>query len=572
MPVPDSHDLTPEQRRAAAALLREIAAPVAGLARRFTRHGHELALVGGSVRDVFLGRGHVDLDLTTDARPEQVLKLAEGWADAVWEIGIDFGTVGLRKGSTICEITTYRSESYRYDSRKPKVDYGTSLEADLSRRDFTVNAMAARLPSLELADPFGGLADLRGKVLRTPGRPQDSFTDDPLRILRAARFTAQLDFTVTADVREAMTALAPRLAVVSAERIRDELTKLMLAPGNGPVRGIALLVDTGVADQVLPEIPRLRLEVDEHFRHKDVYQHSLTVLEQAIALEARYGLEADLRLRLAALLHDIGKPKTRRLLPDGRVAFHHHEVVGASMARARLSQLRFPKDVVNDVATLVALHLRFHGYNDGGWTDSAVRRYVRDAGPLLTRLHALTRADCTTRNRQKAARLARAYDNLEERITFLAEREELEKIRPDLDGNQIMEILGVRPGPVVGQAYRHLLELRMEQGPLGTERAVQELRRWAAEAEGSPPGGGARSSGRPDDGDPGSGEAPAGDGPEGAGPARGGAAGEDPAGDGPEGAGPVGDGPPGGAAAGEDPAGDGAPGEDPAGDGPASSS
>jgi poly(A) polymerase len=547
MPVPDSHDLTPEQRRAAAALLRETAAPVAGLARLFTRHGHALALVGGSVRDVFLGRGHGDLDLTTDARPEQVLRLVEGWADAVWEIGIDFGTVGLRKGSTICEITTYRSESYRYDSRKPKVNYGTSLDDDLSRRDFTVNAMAARLPSLELVDPFGGLADLRATVLRTPGRAQDSFTDDPLRIMRAARFTAQLDFTVTADVREAMTALAPRLAVVSAERIRDELTKLMLAPGLGPVRGIALLVDTGVADEVLPEVPRLRLEVDEHFRHKDVYQHSLTVLEQAIALEARYGLEADLRLRLAALLHDIGKPKTRRLLPDGRVAFHHHEVVGASMARARLSQLRFPKDVVNDVATLVALHLRFHGYNEGGWTDSAVRRYVRDAGPLLTRLHALTRADCTTRNRQKAARLARAYDDLEERIAFLAEREELEKIRPDLDGNQIMEILGVRPGPVVGEAIRYLLELRMERGPLGTERAAQELRRWA-EAGGLPAVGGATSPGRPAGvEDPGSGEDPAGDGPEGAGPA----------GDGPQGAGP---------------AGGGAPGRDPAGDGPASSS
>jgi poly(A) polymerase len=524
---------------------------VAGLARRFTRHGHELALVGGSVRDVFLGRGHGDLDLTTDARPEQVLKLAEGWADAVWEIGIDFGTVGLRRGSTICEITTYRSESYRYDSRKPKVDYGTSLTDDLSRRDFTVNAMAARLPSLELADPFGGLADLRAKLLRTPGRAEDSFTDDPLRILRAARFTAQLDFTVTAGVREAMTALAPRLAVVSAERIRDELTKLMLAPGLGPVRGIALLVDTGVADQVLPEVPRLRLEVDEHFRHKDVYQHSLTVLEQAIALEPRYGLEADLRLRLAALLHDIGKPKTRRLLPDGRVAFHHHEVVGASMARARLSQLRFPKDVVNDVATLVALHLRFHGYNEGGWTDSAVRRYVRDAGPLLTRLHALTRADCTTRNRQKAARLARAYDDLEERITVLSEQEELEKIRPDLDGNQIMEILGVRSGPVVGDAYRYLLDLRMERGPLGTERAAQELRRWA-EAEGlstgpadgsSPPGG--------------RGGRPAGDGPAGDEPAPGGAAAGGTAGDGPAAGGPAGD----------DPAG-----EESAGSGPASSS
>jgi len=512
MPVPDSHDLTPQQRRAAAALLRRTVAPVAGLARLFARHGHELALVGGSVRDVFLGREPGDLDLTTDARPEQVLKLAEGWADTVWEIGIAFGTVGLRKGSTICEITTYRSEHYRPQSRKPDVAYGTSLDEDLSRRDFTVNAMAARLPSLELADPYGGLTDLKNKVLRTPGRPQDSFTDDPLRILRAARFSAQLGFTVATGAREAMAELAPRLAVVSAERIRDELTKLMLAPGPaGPVRGISLMVDTGVADQVLPEVPRLRLEVDEHFRHKDVYQHSLTVLERAIALEPRYGLESDLRLRLAALLHDIGKPKTRRLLPDGRVAFHHHEVVGAAMARARLSQLRFPADVVNDVATLIELHLRFHGYNDGGWTDSAVRRYVRDAGPLLTRLHALTRADCTTRNRQKAARLARAYDSLEERITYLAEREELEKIRPDLDGNQIMQILGVRPGPLVGQAYRYLLELRMEHGPLGTERATQELRRWA-EAEGlaaaGEPGDGGDSAG----GDPG-GEDPEGDGP-----------------------------------------------------------
>jgi poly(A) polymerase len=511
MPVPDSHDLTPGQRRAAAALLREAAAPVAGLARLFARGGHELALVGGSVRDVFLGRRPGDLDLTTDARPEQVLAIAEGWADRVWETGIEFGTVGLRKGNTVCEITTYRSERYLPDSRKPDVDYGTSLAEDLSRRDFTVNAMAARLPSLELADPFGGLTDLKTKVLRTPGRPQDSFTDDPLRMLRAARFAAQLGFAVTADVREAMAALAPRLAVVSAERIAGELTKLMLAPDHGPVRGIELLVDSGVADQVLPEIPRLRLEVDEHFRHKDVYQHSLTVLEQAIALEPRYDLGPDLVLRLAALLHDIGKPKTRRLLPDGRVAFHHHEVVGAAMARARLSQLRFPSAVVNDVATLIALHLRFHGYNDGGWTDSAVRRYVRDAGPLLTRLHALTRADCTTRNRQKAARLARAYDSLEERIEFLAGREELEKIRPDLDGNQIMAVLAVPPGPVVGRAYRHLLELRLEHGPLGHERAVQELRRWAE--AGGLAGGSPAGSGEAPDGDDSAGDRSAGDGP-----------------------------------------------------------
>ncbi|HCU97663.1 MAG TPA: CCA tRNA nucleotidyltransferase [Actinobacteria bacterium] len=482
MPVPDSNDLTPGQRRAAAGLLRAAAVPVAPLGRLFARHGHELALVGGSVRDVFLGRDHSDLDLTTDARPEQVLEIIKGWADTVWEVGIDFGTVGVRKGGKNIEITTYRSERYVPHSRKPGVEYGTSLVADLSRRDFTVNAMAARLPSLELVDPFGGLRDLNNKVLRTPGRPEDSFTDDPLRMLRAARLAAQLGFVVTPEAQAAMTALATRLEVVSAERIKDELAKLMLAPGpDGPVRGIALLVDSGVADQVLPEIPKLRLEVDEHFRHKDVYQHSLTVLAQAIALEPEYRLAGDLVVRLAALLHDIGKPRTRRLLPDGRVAFHHHEVAGAAMARARLSKLRFPSAVVQDVATLVGLHLRFHGYNEGGWTDSAVRRYVRDAGPLLSRLHVLTRADCTTRNKQKAQRLARAYDNLEKRIAFLAEQEELDKIRPDLDGNQIMAILGLPQGPLVGKAYRHLLELRMDHGPLGPDRAVQELRRWAGE-------------------------------------------------------------------------------------------
>jgi poly(A) polymerase len=517
MPVPDSHDLTPSQRRAAAIRLRQAVAPVAGLGDLFTRHGHEVALVGGTVRDVLLGRDPGDLDLATDARPEQVLKIVEGWADRVWETGISFGTVGVRKGATICEITTYRSERYQAASRKPDVAYGTSLTQDLSRRDFTVNAIAAPLPALGLVDPFGGVADLAGKVLRTPGAAADSFTDDPLRILRAARLSAQLGFTVAAEARAAMTALAGRLAVVSAERIKDELVKLMLAAGpDGPVRGIALLVDTGVADQVLPEIPSLRLEADEHFRHKDVYQHSLTVLAQAIELEASYGLESDLVVRLAALLHDIGKPKTRRLLPDGRVAFHHHEVAGAAMARARLGKLRFPAAVVNDVATLVALHLRFHGYNEGGWTDAAVRRYVRDAGPLLTRLHVLTRADCTTRNKQKAQRLARAYDNLERRIAELADREELDRIRPDLNGNQIMDILGVPPGPLVGKAYQHLLELRLEHGPLGTERAVQELRRWAAD-EGLP--GPAGDGGPPGPAGPGT-DGPAAGGDDGPGPAN----------------------------------------------------
>jgi poly(A) polymerase len=480
--------LNDEQRKAAAALLRRVSPAADELGRLFAGHGHELALVGGPVRDVFLGRKPGDLDLTTDAPPEEVLRIIRDWADKVWTVGIDFGTVGLRKNGTIFEITTYRSEEYAPRSRKPGVHYGTSLEEDLRRRDFTINAMAARLPARELVDPFGGLAALREKVLRTPGSPDESFSDDPLRILRAARFAAQLGFTVADDVQEAMGRQASRLDIVSAERITDELTKLMLTPD--PARGIELLVDTGVAATVLPEIPKLRLEADEHFRHKDVYQHSLTVLRQAIGLEERYGLRDDLVLRLAALLHDIGKPKTRSRLPDGRVAFHHHEVVGAKMARKRLTALRFPKDVVADVSKLVELHLRFHGYGDAGWTDSAVRRYVRDAGALLPRLHALTRADCTTRNRAKAERLARSYDDLEERIARLSEQEELGKIRPELDGNEIMRILGIPPGPLVGRAYAFLLELRIEQGMVGRERATQELLGWA-EGEGlsvPPPG------------------------------------------------------------------------------------
>ena len=496
MPVPDSTPLTPQQRRAAARLLAA-AASADELGRLFASHGHELALVGGPVRDVFLGRSPGDLDLTTDATPARVLEIIDGWADQFWTVGIEFGTVGMRKGSEIFEITTYRSEQYTGRSRKPDVEYGKSLTEDLSRRDFTVNAMAARLPGLELVDPFGGMADLRSKVLRTPGPPEVSFGDDPLRILRAARFTAQLGFTVAPEARAAMTELAPRLQPpkVSAERISAELSKLLLSPlPSGPRRGIALLVDTGVADQVLPEVPKLRLEMDEHFRHKDVYLHSLTVLDQAIELEDRYELGPDLVLRLAALLHDIGKPKTRTRLPGGKVAFHHHDVKGAKMARARLTALRFPKDVVADVSRLVELHLRFHGYGTGEWTDSAVRRYVRDAGPLLTRLHALTRADCTTRNAAKAQRLARAYDSLEDRIAVLAEREELASIRPDLDGNQIMRILGISPGPLVGKAYAHLLELRLEHGPLGAERATQELLDWAAaeglDVPGSPPADG----------------------------------------------------------------------------------
>ncbi len=485
MAVPEPDSLTSRQRQAAAALLSGISPLAAELGRMFAVAGHEIALVGGPIRDIFLRRSSPDLDFTTDARPQRIREIVSGWADEIWSIGIEYGTIGLLKDGHRVEITTYRSEHYEDDSRKPSVQYGTSLEADLSRRDFTVNAMAARLPGLELVDPFGGLADVRGKLLRTPGTPRQSFTDDPLRILRAARFTAQLGFTVSADVAAAMTEFAPLLAPpkVSAERIESELTKLLLSayPG-GPAAGIGLLTDTGVAQYVLPEIPALRLERDEHFRHKDVYQHSLTVLGQAIKLEPRYGLEQDLRLRLAALLHDIGKPRTRSRLPDGRVAFHHHEVFGAKMARKRLSQLRYPKDVVADVTRLIELHLRFHGYGEGEWTDSAVRRYVTDAGPLLSRLHVLTRADCTTRNKAKAERLERAYDSLEQRIAELQAQEELDSIRPDLDGHEIMRILGIPPGPLVGQAYAFLREMRIEEGPLGRERAVQELLDWAVAA------------------------------------------------------------------------------------------
>jgi poly(A) polymerase len=496
--------MSDEQRNAAAALLRERVPEVADIGRLFAKHGHQLALVGGPVRDVFRGERPSDLDLTTGATPEQVLAVVDGWADATWTVGIAFGTVGLRKGGSVFEITTYRSEQYRPESRKPDVRYGRSLEEDLSRRDFTINAMAARLPGYEFVDPHRGLDALREKVLRTPGRPEESFDDDPLRILRAARFAARLGFTIAADVLAAMTEKAPRLAIVSAERITGELTKLMLSPD--PALGIDVLVQTGAAEQVLPEVSRLRMEADEHHRHKDVYQHSLTVLRQAIELEPRYGLEPDLTVRLAALLHDIGKPKTRTLLPDGRVAFHHHETVGAKMARRRLAALRFPNDVVRDVSKLVELHLRFHGYGEGvrsgrggsgpppqsarsagssppepAWTDSAVRRYVRDAGPLLSRLHVLTRADSTTRNQARAKRLTRAYDALEQRIAELSEQEELASIRPELDGHDIMRILGLAPGPLVGQAYDFLLELRITRGLIGREQAVQELLGWAAE-------------------------------------------------------------------------------------------
>ncbi|MDX6364339.1 MAG: poly(A) polymerase [Streptomyces sp.] len=485
--VPNANEDNPSalsqvQLRAVSELLR--VSPVADdLARRFQEAGFSLALVGGSVRDALLGRLGNDLDFTTDARPEDVLKIVRPWADAVWEVGIAFGTVGVQKDARVgdvqqsfqIEITTYRSEAYDRTSRKPEVSYGDSIEQDLVRRDFTVNAMAVALPEKEFIDPHGGLDDLAAHVLRTPGTPEESFSDDPLRMMRAARFAAQLDFEVAPEVVAAMTDMAERIEIVSAERVRDELNKLILAAQ--PRKGLTLLVDTGLADHVLPELPALRLERDEHHRHKDVYEHTLIVLEQAMALEED---GPDLTLRLAALLHDIGKPRTRRFEKDGRVSFHHHEVVGAKMTKKRMLELKYSNDLVKDVSRLVELHLRFHGYGTGEWTDSAVRRYVRDAGPLLDRLHKLTRSDCTTRNKRRATALSRAYDGLEERIAQLQEQEELDSIRPDLDGNQIMEILGVGPGPVIGQAYKFLLELRLENGPMEHDAAMAALKEWWA--------------------------------------------------------------------------------------------
>lgn len=466
-------------RRIALHVLASHPVDIADLGRAFTAAGHEIALVGGPVRDAFLGVPSNDLDFATSAHPDETERILAAWADAHWDVGRDFGTIGARKGDTVVEVTTYRSESYDLDSRKPQVAYGTTLEGDLTRRDFTVNAMAVRLPAMEFVDPTGGLDDLAGQLLRTPATAEQSFDDDPLRIMRAARFTAQLGFEVDADVLRAMTAMASRLAIVSAERIRAELERLVTSLW--PRRGIELMVYTGVADVVLPELATLQETVDEHRRHKDVYEHTLTVLDQAISLET--GPDGpvpgpDFVLRFAALMHDIGKPATRRFEPGGSVSFHHHELVGARMTKARMRALRFDNQTTRDVARLVELHLRFHGYGEAKWTDSAVRRYVTDAGPLLERLHRLTRADSTTRNQRKAMRLAAAYDDLEDRIAELRDQEELKAIRPDLDGAAIMEILGVPPGPLVGEAYRHLLDIRMEEGPIGPEAARERLLDW----------------------------------------------------------------------------------------------
>jgi poly(A) polymerase len=467
------------QRRVGAELDR-MAPLLEPLGERFAAAGHQLALVGGSVRDAMLGRHHSDLDLTTSAHPDETERLVAGWADAVWDIGRAFGTIGCRKGDWLVEITTYRSEAYDPDSRKPDVAYGTSLEGDLGRRDFTINAMAISLPGRRFEDPYGGIVDLAHRVIRTPGRPEDSFSDDPLRMMRAARFAAQLGFDVDDAVVAAMTAMAARIEIISAERVRDELVKLVCAPH--PRRGLTLLVRTGLAEHVLPELPALALERDEHHRHKDVYEHTLTVLEQAIDLESRLpGGGPDFVSRFAALMHDVGKPRTRRFLPDGSVTFHHHDVVGAKLTRKRMKALRFSNDQIEAVATLVELHLRFHGYGSGEWTDSAVRRYVRDAGDELDRLHVLTRADCTTRNARKADRLRRTYDDLEDRIARLSEEEELAALRPELDGRQIMAILDIPPGPQVGEAYRWLLDRRMDLGPEPAEQAEAALRAWWAE-------------------------------------------------------------------------------------------
>jgi poly(A) polymerase len=466
------------QQNAVVELLR--IAPVADeLAARFGAAGHSLYLVGGSVRDALLGRLGSDLDFTTDARPDAVTALLAGWADATWDTGIAFGTVGAAKDGVQCEITTYRADRYDRVSRNPDVVFGDTVEGDLARRDFTVNAMAVQLPLRgrgggRFVDPYGGMAALARRELDTPMTPEESFADDPLRMLRAARFVSQLGFTLAPRVRDAMVAMAGEIGRITVERISAELSKLML--GANPRAGVELTVDTGLAEHVLPEVPAMRLEIDEHHQHKDVYTHSLTVLEQAIALEDG---EPDLVLRLAALLHDIGKPATRRHEPGGGVSFHHHEVVGAKMTRKRLRALRYPKQIIDDVAALVFLHLRFHGYGGGEWTDSAVRRYVTDAGELLPQLHRLVRADCTTRNRRKALALQGTYDDLERRIERIRADEDLAAVRPDLDGNAIMELLGLPPGPDVGRAWRYLKEMRLDRGPLSREEAEAELRRWA---------------------------------------------------------------------------------------------
>ena len=451
---------------------------VATLADAFAKAGRELAIVGGPVRDALLDRPVHDLDFTTDAHPDEILKIVTPISTAQWDVGREFGTIGARIRGEQVEVTTYRADSYDGTTRKPVVAFGDSLEGDLVRRDFTVNAMAMRVPERTLIDPTGGVEDLVAGRLRTPIDPRVSFGDDPLRMLRAARFASQLEFEVDPATTEAIAALRETLSIVSPERVQGEVVRLLAT--DDPVRGIRLLVDTGLMGEFLPEVPALRLEVDEHHHHKDVYEHSLTVVNQAIALEKTRRPDAvpDVALRLAALLHDIGKPATRRLEPGGGVTFHHHDVKGARLARKRLRALRFDAATTDAVCLLIELHLRFFGYAEGAWTDSAVRRYVRDAGDQLERLHILTRADVTTRNKRKANRLRSAYDDIESRIAALREQEQLDAIRPDLDGNDIQRILGIPPGRDVGAAYRFLLDLRLDEGVLGADEAERRLRAW----------------------------------------------------------------------------------------------
>ena len=462
--------------------LRPHIAMLGELGQLFADAGHELYLVGGSVRDALLNRPLTDLDFTTDARPDRVQQVVRRWADGLWDTGIEFGTVGVGKGGERLEITTFRADAYDRVSRNPEVRFGDRLEDDLVRRDFTVNAMAVRITADglgEFHDPLGGLSAIRDRVLDTPAAPEVSFGDDPLRMLRAARFVSQLGFGVAPRVRAAMQSMAAELGRITVERVAAELDKLML--GADPVAGVDLMVATGLGDVVLPEVGGMRMAIDEHHQHKDVYQHSLTVLRQAIELEAP-GSPPDLVLRWAALLHDIGKPATRRHESDGGVSFHHHEVVGAKLTRKRMRALKYSNQMVDDVSQLVYLHLRFHGYADssgaGKWTDSAVRRYVTDAGPLVDRLHKLVRADCTTRNKRRAARLQANYDDLEHRIDEIAAKEDLQRVRPDLDGNEIMRILDIPAGPQVGQAWTFLKELRLDRGPLEHDEAVDELVKW----------------------------------------------------------------------------------------------
>ena len=443
------------------------------LGERFRAAGFELYLVGGVVRDMLLGRSRVDaeLDLATSARPAETLRVLAGWAERRYTVGVRFGTVGARKGETLLEITTFREEVYHEEHRKPSVSFARDIETDLSRRDFTVNAMAVRLPEGEFLDPFGGIRDLAAKRLDTPLHPEVAFSDDPLRMLRAARFAAQLEATPAPRVVEAMARMAERLDIVSRERIRDELSRMLLSAK--PSVGLEMIIDTGLSDRFIPELPALRLEQDPIHKHKDVFRHTLAVVENC---------EPDLVLRLAALLHDIGKPQTRQVTPEG-VQFYYHDVVGARMAEKRLRELRYPNDVVEDVRKLVELHLRFHGYGEG-WSDSAVRRYVRDAGPLLDKLNQLTRADVTTGNRFKAKQFQSLMDELEERIAALAEQETLEAMRPPLDGREVMEHLGISPGPAVGEALDYLMEIRLERGPIEKDEAYQLLDAWWAERVG----------------------------------------------------------------------------------------